>query len=228
MCGLVFFNVKTILHFPVVEKAGMRTAMINSDLKDVLKRMSSMCFKIESILSLCRDGFMKHKVVMIDQANEVSRAIHDEENELIGLLSNKTAKTDMDKEMIKSMMAVIGHLEMATNGLDGILHCVKEKVNEGVLFSDKGVNEISHLFKETLEIIKTAGDAVLTKNEVLKKYIADKYISLGQTVDAYSEEHEDRLIKGVCQPRSSSLYLNIVDSLMKVVGHIKQATDRTF
>lgn len=206
----------------------MYATNINSDFKGVLERISGMCFKVESILSLCMDGFMKHKIAMIDEANEVSRAIHDEENELIELLSNKAAKAAKDKDMIKAIMAVIGHIEMATSGLDGILQCVKEKVNEGVLFSDKGVSEISHLFKETLEIVKTAGDVILTKNEVLKKYIADKYVILGQTVDAYSEEHEDRLIKGVCQPRSSSLYLNIVDSLMKVVGHVKQAIDRLF
>ena len=87
---------------------------------------------------------------------------------------------------------------------------------------------IAQLFKETLDLLKTAGDAILTKNEVLKKYVADKYVSLSQTVDAYSEEHEDRLIKGVCQPKSSSLYLNIVDSLLKVVWHEKQAVDRLF
>lgn len=206
----------------------MYATNMNSDLKGVVERISGMYFKIESILSLCMDGFMKHKVAMIDKANAVSLAIHDEENELIGLLSDKAAKATEDKYLIKTLMAVVAHIEMATNGLDGILRCVKEKVNEGVLFSDKGVHEISHLFKETLEITKTAGDAFLTRNEVLKKHITDKYISLGQTVDAYSEEHEDRLIKGICQPRSSSLYLNVVDSLMKVVGHLQQATDKIF
>ena len=206
----------------------MYTINLNSDLKGLLERISGMCFKVESMLSLCMDGFMKHKTKLIDDAKKVSQAIHDEENELISLLSNKAAKSEMDKDLIKSMMAVIGHIEMATNGLDGILQNVKIKVNEGVLFSDKGVNEISHVFKETLDILKAAGDAILTKNEVLKKYVADKYVSLSQTVDAYSEEHEDRLIKGVCQPKSSSLYLNIVDSLMKIVWHVKQAVDRLF
>jgi Na+/phosphate symporter len=174
------------------------------------------------------DGFMKHKIQLVDEAKKVSQAIHEEENELISLLSNKAAKSNTDGELIKSMMAVIGHLEMATNGLDSILQHVKIKVNEGVLFSDKGVSEISHIFRETLDMVKTAGDTIMTKNEVLRKYVIDKYASLAQIVDAYSEEHEDRLIKGVCQPKSSSLYLNIVDSLVKVVWHMKQAVERLF
>lgn len=206
----------------------MYTVNLSSDLKGVLERIRGMCFKVELILSLVMDGFMKHKIQLVDEAKKVSQAIHEEENELISVLSNKAAKSNMDGELIKSMMAVIGHIEMATNGLDGILQHVKIKVNEGVLFSDKGVSEISHIFRETLDMVKTAGDAIMTKNEVLKKYVIDKYTSLAQTVDAYSEEHEDRLIKGVCQPKSSSLYLNIVDSLVKVAWHMKQAVERLF
>lgn len=206
----------------------MYTVNLSSDLKGVLERIRGMCFKVESIVSLCMDGFMKHKIQLVDEAKKVSQAIHEEENELIGLLSDKAAKSNMDGELIKSMMVVVGHLEMATNALDGILQHVKIKVNEGVLFSDKGVSEISHIFRETLDVVKTAGDAIMTKNEVLKKYVIDKYASLAQTVDAYSEEHEERLIKGVCQPKSSSLYLNIVDSLVKVVCHMKQAVERLF
>ena len=206
----------------------MYTVNLSSDLKGVLERIRGMCFKVESIVSLCMDGFMKHKIQLVDEAKKVSQAIHEEENELIGLLSDKAAKSNMDGELIKSMMVVVGHLEMATNALDGILQHVKIKVNEGVLFSDKGVSEISHIFRETLDVVKTAGDAIMTKNDVLKKYVIDKYASLAQTVDAYSEEHEERLIKGVCQPKSSSLYLNIVDSLVKVVCHMKQAVERLF
>lgn len=206
----------------------MYTVNLSSDLKGVLERIRGVCFKVESIVSLCMDGFMKHKIQLVDEAKKVSQAIHEEENELISLLSNKAAKSNRDGELIKSMMAVIGHLEMATNGLDSILQHVKIKVNEGVLFSDKGVSEISHIFRETLDVVKTAGDIIMTKNEVLRKYVIDKYASLAQTVDAYSEEHEDRLIKGVCQPKSSSLYLNIVDSLVKVVWHMKQAVERLF
>ncbi|MBE7445150.1 MAG: hypothetical protein HS132_07840 [Planctomycetia bacterium] len=206
----------------------MSSINLDNDLKSVFERIRGMCFKVESIVSLCMDGFMKHKIQLVDEAKKVSQAIHEEENELISLLSNKAEKSNMDGELVKSIMAVIGHLEMATNGLDAIMQHVKIKVNEGVLFSDKGVSEISHIFRETLDVVKTAGDAIMTKNEVLKKHVIDKYTSITQIVDAYSDEHEVRLIKGVCQPKSSSLYLNIVDSLVKVVWHMKLAMERFF
>ena len=201
---------------------------ISEDLKAILERISGMCLKAESVLSFCIDGFMKHKVKFIDEAKKVSQVIHNEENELMRLLSDKATKPDADKELIKSLMVVIGHIELATNGLDSVLQHVRVKASESILFTDKAVNEISHLFKETLDLLKTAGDTIMTRNDVLRKYIVSKYMSLNEMVDGYSVEHEERLIKGLCQPASSSLYLDIVDSLMKVVWHIKQAVDRIF
>ena len=53
----------------------MTTANLHNDLRDVLERISGMCSKIESMLSLCLDGFMKHKIVLIDEAKDVSQAL---------------------------------------------------------------------------------------------------------------------------------------------------------
>lgn len=204
---------------------------VSDDIKSVLERVSAMCSKTESVLNLCMTGFIKNNVELLDDADKISQAIHMEENVLIDMLTGLAAKPDADdadKVVIKSLMAVVGHIEMATDMLDNILRHVRAKVSKKILFSDKGTEEVRSLFKETLDILKTAGDAVLTRNEVLRKYIADKCESISKTVDAYSEEHEERLIKGLCAPQSSSLYLSIVDSQAKVVWHFKQAIKRLF
>ncbi|MBI5677980.1 MAG: hypothetical protein HZC52_05700 [Planctomycetes bacterium] len=201
---------------------------VSDDIKSVLERIGSMCFKAESILNLCMDGFMKHKVDLIDEARKVSPAIRTEGNELRTLLSKKATEPDANKELIKSLMSIVSSIEMAVTGLDSTLQHVRAKISEGVLFSDKAVGEIRHLFKETLDILKTAGDTLVTKNEVLMKYVVDKYKNLDEIVEGYAEGHEERLIKGLCQPQASTVYLNIMDSIMTVVWHTKQALARLF
>lgn len=200
----------------------------NEELENIKQRISNMCYKAESILNLCVDGFIKQKVEVINEAKNLIVAVRNEENELIKLLSDTASSSDADKGLIKTLIAIVSNIEMAIDGLDSVLQHIKTKAGEGILFSDKAVNEICHLFKETLGILRNAGDAITTKSDILRKHIIDKYMNLNEIVDAYSEEHEERLIKGICQPRSSSLYLNIVDSMMKVVWHIKQAIDRYF
>ena len=206
----------------------MAITNISGDLKDVLDRIGGMCFKAESILNLCLDGFMKHEVNLLDEAGKVSLTIRDEGNELRKLLSGKATESDADKELIKSLLSIVGSIEMAVAGLDSVLQQVRVKVSEGILFSDKAVSEIRHLFRETLDILKTAGDTLVTKNEVLMKYVINKYKNLDGIVEDYSQEHEERLIKGLCQAQASQVYLNIMDSIMTVVWHVKQALMRFF
>ncbi len=206
----------------------MATTNVSDDFKSVLERISGMCFKVESCLGLSIDGFTKHKVGSIDEAKKVCQGVCAEVSDLIKRLTSKGADPSVDKELIKCMVAITGHIEMAISGMDSVLHHIQVKVTEGISFSDKGMSEITHILRESLAVMKSAGDTFLTKNEVLKKHVVDQCANLNHIVDAYSEEHENRLIKGICQPKSSSLYLNLVNSLMNVVWSIKRAVDRLF
>lgn len=206
----------------------MAVKNVSDDIKSVLERIGGMCFKAESILNLCMDGFLKHKVDLIDEARKVIPAIRSEGNELRKLLSDKAKEPYVNKELIKSLMSIVSSIEMAVTGLDSTLQHVRAKIGEGILFGDKAVSEIRHLFKETLDILKTAGDTLVTKNAVLMKYVVDKYKNLDEIVEGYAEGHEERLIKGLCQPQASPVYLNIMDSIMTVVWHVKQALVKLF
>ena len=246
---------------------------ISGELNSVLECIGGMCFKAESILNLCMDGFMKHKVDSIDEARKVSQTIRNEGNEvrkllidkakeavvnrewtksmmsIIGsiemavtgldsvlqhvnevkkLLSDKAKEADINREWIKSMISIIGSIEMAVTGLDSVLQHVRVQITEGILFSDKAISEISFLFKETLDIVKTAGGALVTKNEVFMKYVVDKYKNLDGIVSGYEEKHEYRLIKGTCQAQASQVYSNILDAIMTVGWHTKQALLKLF
>ena len=201
---------------------------VSGDIKSVLERIGGMCFKAESILNLCMDGFMKHKVDLINEAMKGSQAIRTEGNELRKLLSDKAKEPYVNKELIKSLMSIVSSIEMAITGLESTLQHVRVKISEGLLFSDKAVGEIRHLFKETLDILKTAGDTLVTRNEVLMKHVVVKYNNLNEIVEVYAEEHEERLIKGLCEAKHSPVYLNIMDSIMTLIWHTKQALMRLF
>jgi len=203
-------------------------AIINDDVKAIRERISAMCSNAESVLNLCMSGFLKYKAELLDDAQRISKSVHDEENEILGVLSSMKKSDEADKELIKSLSVVTGNIELSTDIMDNMIRHIRVILNEKILFSDKAVKEVTQLFKETLDVLKTARDAIVTKNEVLRKHILDKYESVSKLVSEYSEDHEERLVMGICTPRNASLYLNIVDSQLKVVTHIKQAIERYF
>jgi len=206
----------------------MAITNVSDDIKSVLERIGGMCFKAESILNLCTDGFMKHKVGFIDEAWKTRQTIRNEGNELRKLLSDKAKEADVNRDFINSLMSIIDSIEMAVPGLDSVLQHVRVQIGEGILFGDKAMGEIRYLFQETLDIVKIAGGTLVTRNEVFMKHVVDKYKNLDNIAGTYAEKHEGRLIKGLCQPQASPLYLNIMDSIMTVGWHTKQALIRLF
>ena len=206
----------------------MAITNVSDDIKSVLERIGGMCFKAESILNLCTDGFMKHKVDFIDEAWKTRQTIRNEGNELRKLLSDKAKEADVNRDFINSLMSIIDSIEMAVPGLDSVLQHVRVQIGEGILFGDKAMGEIRYLFQETLDIVKIAGGTLVTRNEVFMKHVVDKYKNLDNIAGTYAEKHEGRLIKGLCQPQASPLYLNIMDSIMTVGWHTKQALIRLF
>lgn len=206
----------------------MTTTCINEELKDALGRISGMCLRVELTLNLCIDGFMKHNIDLVDSAQEETIAIGEEGNQLRKLLSDKAAERTNHNEQIKSLLSVLNSVGLALNGLDSILRQVRFKICEKIIFSDMELQESRSVFNAILDFLKTAGEAISTRNAVLVKYVIDKSQNLEKLAVKYEETNEERLITGECPPEASPVYVNIVDSGLTLVWHIKKAVIRLF
>jgi Na+/phosphate symporter len=88
---------------------------------------------------------------------------------------------------------------------------IKEKFEEGILFSDKATKEIENLFSNTMMLLRNLNDGILTDNPTLKEQVKrDSKIAI-DLANQYATEHEDRLIKGLCQMKASPIFLNMID-----------------
>lgn len=206
----------------------MSFTYLNEDLKVVSERIGGMCFKAESALRLCIDGFMGHKVDLIDIVQEKTVSLNEEGNQLRKLLRDKAAERTSNKEQIKYLLATLSSVGLALNGLDSLSRHVKFKIGEKIIFSDKGFDEIRYLFHASLDILKSAGDTIANRNESFVKYVVDKCANLEILAAQYAEKNEERLITGLCPPEASPVYVCIIDSVLTVVWHIKKAVTRLF
>jgi len=228
--SLMYMNITNSIMTVVwhTKQTFMTVAKVSGDIRSVSERIGGMCLEAESVMNLCLVGFTKNKVDLIEDASKGILTIRGEGNELRRLLRDKAKEPHIDKNVIKSCLSIIGSIEMAVTGLDSTLQHVKYRINEDILFSDKAINEVSYLFKEMVGILKTAGGAIVTKSELLMKLVVDKCENLDKISKNFEKGHEERLIKGLCQAQSFPVYLNIMDSVMTMVWHTKQAVVRFF
>jgi Na+/phosphate symporter len=195
-------------------------------IKVITEGLSGMCHKAERMLDLTIDGFVHHSKNKIEQAEKLGEDIHGEEKRLTALLVHSSPGGVEDKEQLKALVASVTHLQGVGEALKGMIPHVRNKVNENVLFSDKAVGELKFLFENTREVLKSAGDFFLTRNPLLMNYVLEKGVYLNEIADSYAIEHEDRLISGVCMPKASPLYINILESVARINWHTMRAIDR--
>lgn len=120
----------------------------------------------------------------------------------------------------------IENLDAARNSFAKLTAAVEEKVAHKVLFSEAAVKELRFLFEGFSAYLCNINDFLITKNEVLRQHIKEETANYTKCCRDFATKHEERLIKGVCQPRSSSIYLNMLDGIGGMFYNLGQLADK--
>ncbi|MFQ5862568.1 MAG: hypothetical protein ACE5IC_05540 [Candidatus Brocadiales bacterium] len=206
----------------------MKSDVDGDRLREVSQRLSAICLKAERMLDTTIDGFVRHSMGKIKQAEEFGDEILEDGKELTGFLVETSGEVEEDKERLKDLVAVVGQLQMTGEALKSMLPIVRNKIKDDILFSNKAIEELKYLFENTRKVLKSAGDVFLTRNPLLVKYVLEEGAYLNEVGDNYAMEHEDRLISGVCVPKASPLFISLLDCLARVNRHTMRAVDALF
>ncbi|MFQ5714398.1 MAG: hypothetical protein ACE5GU_10235 [Candidatus Scalinduaceae bacterium] len=172
----------------------------------------------EMLEMICK-GFRTHNLESLKDIEGIGMKLHKESIDL-----TKSLLEEKSEEGIKHFIPIPGHLDKIGDGLDRLFNSVKKKIREDVLFSDKSVSEAYKLFEEIQELLTCLSDCITTCNRVLAEHIDSNGKKLCELADEYAIFHEDRLISGVCMPKSAPIYLDILDSFKSVIWHIREIT----
>ena len=184
-------------------------------------RMTGLVGMFEDIHVMLVDivkGFNAHRLANLESARKVGKAIHDKEVALTSLIVESVKDGN---EFDRVIVPFPSYIERMSDNLESIINSTQIKIKEGMLFSEKAAGELNHIFDKTSELIMCIKDAITTRNSVLLNHIVEKGAEYYDTANEYALEHEERLVNGVCLPRFSSMYLDILDSLKEILRYIR-------
>lgn len=189
------------------------------ELDNVCKILDEMTHEAEVMTSKVFDGMIKHKMKPLDEAEKIGSKIEQEAKKLMQtILSAKDQSKNIDAAAV---IEISGELQKIRYSVDKMVGAIRSKIDEGVLFSDRAVLELKEFFSGVIDGLNNVHDLVLTQNQVLAKHIIDKVNLYVEKSHKYAEEHHERMIKGVCLPKSSLIYLVILESLKDIMWYIK-------
>jgi len=191
-------------------------------IKDIKKDLYLLMHKAEQMLELTEDAFMKNKIGSLDEAESLATEIRSQED----ALTEKLAKLAPSDSSARAIISVPVHIEKIAVSIERIVSNVRVKIKEGLLFSDKAIQETGRLLLKGKELLKKTGESIVTASpESMETVRADSDAILKMSND-FATSHEDRLVAGECSPKASSNYLCMLYAFEDIASHAKDAVNK--
>ena len=196
--------------------------MPDKSMKDIKKDLYLIMHKAEQMLELTEDAFMKNKVGSLDQAESLAKEIRDRED----ALTERLAKLAPSDSTARAILSVPVHIEKIAVSIERIISNVRIKIKEGLLFSDKAIQETSRMLVKGKEVLKKAGEAIVTASPDSLETVRIECDAMIRLANDFATTHEDRLVAGECSPKASSNYLCMLYAFEDMASHAKDAVKK--
>ena len=186
---------------------------------EIKEKMILVCQSLMRMLELAFDGFRGPTERFFEEAEEFEDKIYGYSSELTSFIISKSPSSEKEKEWVKPYLSIASSLGRLTHNIQGILDRSRGKYENHILFSDQALKEVNDVFQETMRLLENLPNLLTTESKSLAQRIGEEGRSMLKIAEAYSEDHEERLINGICVPKHSPLYLSIIESLKGVMVH---------
>lgn len=194
--------------------------------KEIKEKMVLVSQSLMKMLELAFEGFRKPAEKSFKEAEEVEDKIHQYSSELTSFIISKSPSSEKGRDWAKPYLSIASSFDRMTYNIEGILDRLKAKSEKHILFSDRAVKEVNDVFQEAMRLLGILPDLITTQNKLLAQRIGEEARSIFKIANGYSEEHEERLIQGICVPKSSTTYLGILESLKGVIVHTLEVSGK--
>jgi Na+/phosphate symporter len=131
-------------------------------------------------------------------------------------ITERAQKNEVDKRLL-GLLPMLQQVGIATEDL---VSAVQTAVDAEVSLTDKALAEISEVMSLLKDLARDTNDVLTTGNKHFCKYVLTSAERIQQRVDEFGVEHQQRLIIGVCTPRASFLYLDVIHSLKRIAQEL--------
>jgi Na+/phosphate symporter len=148
---------------------------------------------------------------------KLAQEIHEKEKTLTGDLVCSPTTTG---EILRTVVLFPGHFGRIGDILEHIIDVASTTARDGIYFSEKAHEELAQLHKTFVDILSNFRTVLINRDRELLNYVIAKCETFNQMTLDYALAHRDRLLGGLCFPKASALYLNILDLAKTADRHI--------
>jgi len=181
-----------------------------------------MCAHVTEMLRFTRDVFQKYSAASLQDISDIGRHVHHHEKRLTDHVAMQLREHPFSLGPAEHLAFLPAALERIGDSVEALVRCAATIHNEDISFSERGHSEIVILFARSVELVEGLSSAIHHGRPETLSQIRDAGDKFQIFCDEISLHHQDRLIRGVCKPRASSVFLSMLDSFREIERYVRR------
>ena len=187
----------------------------------LLKETNRMIEMSRKNLIIALDGFENQSDKKSDTLNKRESAINFLNHELTHQMV-KASDVNLslpDRRALIEMLNIIPDIERIADHAQNIMEYVEIAKEHKLLFSDDSMEGIKQLGEAVVYSFDICVKAYFTRDEALFEEAEQAEKRVDELHERLKDEHIQRMSKGVCEPKSSMIYTDLLGDLERVSDH---------
>ena len=175
------------------------------------KEILEMADTLKKVLDFIEAGFNEHKLSFLSKAIEAEKNVNVLQKAVVDKVVADSQKKEMKKDDLVTASQVAETLERIGDECINLIERIEIKIEEGLLFSEEGVKEYVEVFDSTKQSFDMAAKVLRTADKALAGRVVANGFHVKKLVETYRKTHSERLVRGVCDPRTSNMFFDMLD-----------------
>jgi len=185
--------------------------------KKLLEQMSA---SVIEMVELTYKGLMENDAHYLNRALNKEHIIDDLEKEITaGIIQIAKDLSSAERKELMLFEQIAENIERMGDELRSLIERIELKIAEKLYFSDIGIDQYIEVFSKMQGSVKLV-EKFLSER---KSEILDAILKNGEDnkklIEEYRALHLERLTKGICDPRASNMYFDMLDFTGNIARH---------
>lgn len=163
------------------------------------------------------DALLSGEVDKLSELYKNEKLLNQAEHDITDFLLLLPAESDISK--VASIIKVISDIERIGDHAKNIAEAAQEVKDEGLVFTDEAVDELSKMLDKTMRMLKTSYKSY-KKNDIREAKVSARLEEeIDVLEDILRDRHIERLKSRKCSVRSGAVFLDVITNFERIGDH---------
>jgi Na+/phosphate symporter len=195
-------------------------------IREEVTELGAIVDQLVDIANTAKKAFVHQRVQLLIQLNNQQDPLcRNIASDMLKMDDLAKRKSGDERESCLRLHSILTHLLIITKTTCHLEETLQKQVKDAVLFSDKAISQVSHIFDKQTEILSSLADVIRSGGEVIRQHALKGCKESGQSCIQFATDHETRLVEGLCFPQSAPLFLAILDQMQTIIHHEREVAN---